>query len=149
MTKTGRGRQLPLPRQVLEAVRHYSKDGRPQNGPDDHVFLRHPRRYGYPLSRSALKAMVGQACRHCGFPPSWWGTHRLHHTCAMHLLQAGVAIEIIALWLGHEQLSTTHGYLEADLGMKEDTLAHLKAPKSSRRTPNKASSHVLAFLEAL
>jgi site-specific recombinase XerD len=75
--------------------------------------------------------------------------HSWRHTCAMHLLQAGVGIEIIALWLGHEQLSTTHGYLEADLGMKKDTLAHLKAPKSSRRTPKKASSHVLAFLEAL
>jgi site-specific recombinase XerD len=43
----------------------------------------------------------------------------------MHLLQAGVAIEIIALWLGHEQLSTTHGYLEADLNMKKETLAQL------------------------
>ena len=57
----------------------------------------------------------------------------------MHLLQAGVAIEIIALWLGHEQISTTHGYIEADLNMKKETLAHLKAP-SSRRAPKKGSS---------
>jgi len=75
--------------------------------------------------------------------------HSWRHTCAMHLLQAGVAIEIIALWLGHEQLSTTHGYLEADLNMKKETLAHLKPPSSGRRVPKKASSHVLAFLEAL
>jgi site-specific recombinase XerD len=66
----------------------------------------------------------------------------------MHLLQAGVAIEIIALWLGHEQISTTHGYIEADLNMKQETLAHLKAP-SSRRAPKKATSNILAFLEAL
>src|SRR5208283_1761917 len=74
--------------------------------------------------------------------------HSWRHTCAMHLLQAGVAIEIIALWLGHEQISTTHGYIEADLNMKKETLAHLKAP-SSRRAPKKATSNILAFLEAL
>lgn len=115
VTKTGRGRQLPLPRQVLEALRHYIKDGRPQNGPDDHVFLRHPRRYGYPLSRSALKAMVGQAYRHCGFPPSWWGTHRLRHTFASRLHQRGVDLKPIADLLGHRQLDSTNLYTQVDL----------------------------------
>jgi site-specific recombinase XerD len=67
----------------------------------------------------------------------------------MHLLQAGVAIEIIALWLGHERLSTTHGYLEADLNMKKETLAHLQARSSARRVRKKTSSNVLALLEAL
>jgi len=75
--------------------------------------------------------------------------HTWRHTCAMHLLQAGVAIEILALWMGHEQLSTTHGYLEADLNMKEETLAHLKTPTSGRHVPKKAQSNILAFLEAL
>ena len=37
----------------------------------------------------------------------------------MHLLQAGVDITIIALWLGHENPVTTHGYVEADLTMKQ------------------------------
>jgi site-specific recombinase XerD len=75
--------------------------------------------------------------------------HSWRHTCAMHLLQAGNPIEIIALWMGHEQLSTTHGYLEADLKMKQETLDHLTAPKSRRRVTKPASSHVMAFLEAL
>jgi site-specific recombinase XerD len=35
----------------------------------------------------------------------------------MHMLQAGVDITVIALWLGHENLSTTHMYVEADLTM--------------------------------
>jgi integrase/recombinase XerD len=75
--------------------------------------------------------------------------HTWRHTCAMHLLQAGVPIEIIALWLGHEQISTTHGYLEADLKMKKQILAHLGAPTPWRRAPKAASSHTLAFLESL
>ena len=75
--------------------------------------------------------------------------HTWRHTCAMHLLQAGVALEIIALWLGHEQPATTHGYLEADLNMKKETLTHLQAPNSSRRISKKAPSNILAFLETL
>ena len=41
--------------------------------------------------------------------------HTIRHTTAMHLLQAGVDISIIALWLGHESSVTTHQYVEADL----------------------------------
>jgi site-specific recombinase XerD len=33
--------------------------------------------------------------------------HRLRHTMAMDLLQAGVDRSVIALWLGHERLETT------------------------------------------
>jgi integrase/recombinase XerD len=40
----------------------------------------------------------------------------------MHLLQSGVALEVIALWLGHEHPITTHGYVAADLKMKEESL---------------------------
>jgi site-specific recombinase XerD len=43
----------------------------------------------------------------------------IRHTTAMHLLQAGVDISVIALWLGHESPATTHQYVEADLAMKE------------------------------
>ncbi|WP_414704096.1 tyrosine-type recombinase/integrase [Pseudomonas sp. UBA2684] len=48
--------------------------------------------------------------------------HALRHTTAMHLLQAGVDITVIALWLGHESPVTNHGYVEADLAMKEYAL---------------------------
>jgi hypothetical protein len=30
---------------------------------------------------------------------------------------------VIALWLGHEQVETTHIYLHADMGIKERALA--------------------------
>lgn len=46
--------------------------------------------------------------------------HTIRHTTAMHLLQSGVDITVIALWLGHEDPSTTHIYLDADLAMKEE-----------------------------
>jgi len=46
----------------------------------------------------------------------------------MHLLQSGVPFNIIALWLGHESTNTTHRYVEANLAMKEEALARLRAP---------------------
>jgi integrase len=46
----------------------------------------------------------------------------------MHLLQSGVDMTVIALWLGHESPSTTHIYIEADLAMKERALARLQPP---------------------
>src|SRR3989338_6269044 len=72
---------------------------------------------------------------HGHYPPisslsRWRGrTHTMiRHTTAMHLLQAGVDISVIALWLGHESPATTHQYVEADLTMKERALARLHEP---------------------
>ena len=74
--------------------------------------------------------------------------HVIRHTTAMHLLQAGVDISVIALWLGHESPSTTHMYVEADLGMKERALERLKLPevKPARYRPPDA---LLRFLQGL
>lgn len=46
----------------------------------------------------------------------------------MHLLQAGVDMTVIALWLGHESAATTYMYIEADLAMKKRALDKLVAP---------------------
>jgi hypothetical protein len=42
--------------------------------------------------------------------------HTLRHTAAMRLLIAGNDVTVIALWLGHEQISTTNVYLNAPRG---------------------------------
>jgi integrase/recombinase XerD len=67
---------------------------------------------------------------------------------AMHMLQAGVDITLIALWLGHDSPATTHMYVEADLAMKERALSAVQAPavKQARYQP---SDRVLHFLETL
>ncbi len=54
--------------------------------------------------------------------------HSIRHSTAMNMLQSGVAFSVIALWLGHENASTTHRYVEADLAMKEKALARLQEP---------------------
>jgi len=52
--------------------------------------------------------------------------HSIRHSTAMNLLQSGVDLTVIALWLGHEKIETTHQYMEANLEMKSEA-KHLKA----------------------
>jgi integrase len=66
----------------------------------------------------------------------------------MHLLQSGVAFNVIALWLGHESPNTTHRYVEADLAMKEKALARLEEPKTKLRRYRPADQ-LMAFLQQL
>jgi site-specific recombinase XerD len=74
--------------------------------------------------------------------------HRLRHTAAMDLLQAGVDRAVIALWLGHESVETTQIYLEATLAMKERALAKTTPPtgKPGRFQPG---DQLLGFLRSL
>ncbi len=74
--------------------------------------------------------------------------HTLRHTCAMHMLQSGVPFNVIALWLGHEKMTTTHRYIEADLAMKEKALARLEAP-DTKFGRYKAPDSLMRFLQAL
>lgn len=74
--------------------------------------------------------------------------HCIRHSTAMHLLQSGVDISVIALWLGHESPKTTYQYVEANLVMKEQALAKLQEPgmKPLRYT---ATDSLLQFLKTL
>jgi len=108
---------------------------------------------GQRLSRfgviQRLRLAVAKALPAC---PSLRGRrispHTFRHTTAMHLLQKGVDLAAIALWLGHESMATTHQYVEADLNMKKKTLAKLQTPKSpwSRYKP---PGQTMAFLRSL
>ncbi len=66
----------------------------------------------------------------------------------MNLLQAGVDISTIAIWLGHESIETTHKYMVADLEIKRKAMEKPKEPANG--TFNyKPSKSILAFLESL
>ncbi len=112
-----------------------------------------PNRFGQRLSRSGveyrLRVALRKAAERCpSLAARRISPHTLRHTTAMHLLQSGVDITVIALWLGHEDTATTHLYVEADLAMKEAALKRVEdpAPTPIRFTANDS---LLAFLEAL
>jgi integrase len=66
----------------------------------------------------------------------------------MHLLQAGVPLEVIALWLGHEDIRSTQIYLHADLAIKERALARV-APNGVKPGRYRPPDPLLAFLQSL
>jgi site-specific recombinase XerD len=90
---------------------------------------------------SAAKTTPDLAKRHVS-------PHTIRHTTAMHLLQSGVDISVIALWLGHESPTTTHHYVEADLAMKDRALARMQEP-DAKILRYKAPDSLLVFLKAL
>jgi len=67
----------------------------------------------------------------------------------MHLLQSGVAFNVIALWLGHESSTTTHRYVEADLAMKNKALARLQSPETISCHYHPDDDALMQFLQAL
>ena len=67
----------------------------------------------------------------------------------MELLQAGVDISVIALWLGHESIKTTQVYLHAHLALKEAALARIKPFDGQMAGRYKPADPLLAFLDAL
>jgi integrase/recombinase XerD len=68
----------------------------------------------------------------------------------MHLLQSGVDLTVIALWLGHEKLETPHQYMEADIEMKRAALAKLPQIEAEQKlSENEVTDELLVFLENL
>jgi site-specific recombinase XerD len=124
----------------------------PRIGPDPSSSL-FPNTHGRPLSRSGVEDRLREAVRLAvASCPALEGRrispHTLRHTTAMHLLQSGVDLTVIALWLGHEGTETTHQYVEADLTLKERTLARIEElPSLPLRY--RAGDELLHFLDGL
>lgn len=66
----------------------------------------------------------------------------------MNLLQSGVDLATIALWLGHEDLRTVQRYLHADLGLKQRALART-APPNTEPGRYQPADPLLTFLSNL
>lgn len=74
--------------------------------------------------------------------------HTFRHSAAMNLLQAGVDISTIAIWLGHESIETTHRYMVADIELKRKAMEKLEET-SDNAFNYKPSKSILAFLDTL
>jgi site-specific recombinase XerD len=147
----GKGRKelrTPLVRQTVQVLRVWLSE---RNGSALEPLF--PTISGQGLSRDAIEHRiahyVAKASLSCpSLRNKQVAAHTLRHTAAMRLLLAGVDITVIALWLGHEQVSTTTIYLHADMQQKERAIARIRPPatKPGRYRPADA---ILAFLEAL
>ena len=148
----GKGRKqrsVPLWRSTVRAIRAWLK----RNSPFDAASPLLPNHKGSAMTRSNVTKRLALAVEkaskvHPGLINQRVSPHTVRHTTAMHLLQAGVDLSIIALWLGHESPVTTHQYVEADLTMKERALAKLHEPDVKLHR-YRAPDSLIDFLRAL
>jgi|SRR5690625_263337 len=147
----GKGRKhraIPISAPLVKQLRDYLAERITR--PGRALF---PGPHGKPLSRDAIDRRLGlhlaTASKAC---PSLSGKrvtmHSLRHTTAMNMLHAGVDSTVIALWLGHEQTSTTDIYLHADIETKQNVLDNTRQPQvvAGNYTP---PTDVLTWLEKL
>ena len=123
-----------------------------EKAPTKHVFLN---RCGRPITRFGIHTMVKRhagkvSTRMPGMAAKRVSPHSIRHTCASHLLRAGVDINTIRAWLGHVSLDTTNVYAEADLEMKAAALALCEVKGSSKPSKRwRQDADLMAFLKSL
>jgi integrase/recombinase XerD len=61
--------------------------------------------------------------------------HVFRHSCAVHLLEAGVDVNVIRGWLGHVRLETTNRYAEITVRAKEAALRLCEPPPAEKDAP--------------
>ncbi len=141
-------RRTPLVPETRKVLKPWLKER--SGAPNQPLF---PTTTGNHLSRDAIERRLAHhlavAAENCPSLNNKHVTmHTLRHTAAMRLLLAGNDVTVIALWLGHEQLSTTNVYLHADMSHKQQAIDRTKPlpAKPGRYRPPDA---LLRFLEDL
>lgn len=147
----GKGRKergVPLSKALARTLRVWLRE---RNGQDcDPLF---PNARGQKLSRDGvdyiLRKHVRTAADSCPTLCRKRITpHTLRHTTAVHLLQAGFDLSLIALWLGHEQLESTQIYIDSDIEHKRKILEKTP-PFNGQFVRFRPGDSLMAFLDSL
>ena len=151
----GKGRKdriTPLNKATADALNRWISHNPPPHKPEDPVFTAQGGNQ-HPISRDAIAARlavhVKAATSSCpSLAAKQITPHTLRHTTAMRMLEAGIDITTIALWLGHESTQATMAYLQADLTMKQKAMDRI-SPADVRGRRYQPKADILNFLEHL
>lgn len=112
--KMGRPSQLPLPKDVGEAIAAYLQYGRPQAA-SRRVFLRGRAPVAGFKSQHAVGAVVKQALARAASNSPRKGAHQFRHGLACQMLRQGASLAEIGELLRHRSPQTTAIYAKVDL----------------------------------
>jgi integrase/recombinase XerD len=149
--KGDKWRACPLWAETAEHLRGLAEQGS-SSAPTSPVFESRP---GHPLTRFGIYKIVrrhtgeiklaGRRGRHVS-------PHVFRHTSAVHLLDAGVDVNVIRGWLGHAALQTTNRYAEITTRAKEAALRICEpSPSGAPRTSSvwRDDPSLMAWLNSL
>jgi site-specific recombinase XerD len=120
---------VPLWHQTAELLASLLQSMNPAPPPNAAVFSAH----GRPLTRFGIYKIVRRHGARLDDPRTGRtvGPHIFRHTAAVHLLEAGVEVNVIRGWLGHADLSTTNRYAEINTKTKLAALRATEPPGTS------------------
>jgi site-specific recombinase XerD len=124
ITVVGKGNcheRVPLPSDVGLRLAEYLSSARPADAKGRTVFVRHFAPH-HALGASRVSTIVADAARRAGLGRVH--AHRLRHTAATELLQAGASLPEIGQFLRHRRAETTAIYAKVDW----DTLRLIARP---------------------
>ena len=103
----------------------------PPNAPTDKPVFRSAT--GQPLTRFGIYKIVRRRAGQLDEPrvERRVSPHTFRHTAAVHLLEAGVEVNVIRGWLGHADLTTTNRYAEINTKAKIEALRNTEPPGAS------------------
>ena len=127
--KGDKWRICPLWQQTAALLASLVKSLEPAATPSTAVFSSH----GYPLTRFGIYKIVRRHGARLDDPRTnrRVSPHIFRHTAAVHLVEAGVEVNVIRGWLGHADLSTTNRYAEINTKAKQAALRATEPPGSS------------------
>jgi integrase/recombinase XerD len=139
--KGGKWRTCPLWEQTAKALQQLLAE---RGSSDPHVAV-FTAATGAPLTRFGIYKRVRHHAagleQGAAMPrPRHITPHVFRHTTAVHLLEAGVEVNVIRGWLGHASLNTTNRYAEITVRMKEEALKLCEPPAAADR-PRKPVWH--------
>jgi integrase/recombinase XerD len=146
--KGRKNRSVPLWRTTVKLLKSWLRQ---LHGLPDSPLIPNARRN--PMTRAGVAQRLRLAVRRAASKQSELRSirispHTIRHTTAMHMLQSGVDLSVIAMWLGHETTQTTHQYLDADLESKRRVLDCLEPPRIRKATRSTAKG-IVDFLKGL
>jgi integrase/recombinase XerD len=136
---------------ALEQLLHQQIDS-----PNQPVFSS---RRGRPLTRFGIYKVVRRhthqlMSQQADARRRWISPHVFRHTTAVHLLEAGVEVNVIRAWLGHVSLDTTNRYAEINTHTKQAALQVCEPPSEAsqgfpRRPVWRDDERLLNWLDSL
>lgn len=151
--KRKKERICPLWQDTATVLRDHLREIGIAPGSDHCIFVN---RRGEPLTRYGVNYILHAYARKAdarvpSIADKRVSPHIIRHTTAVHLLNAGVDIDVIRAWLGHVDIRTTNIYTEINLATKRKAI-EMCSPKGTghgKRSAWKKSPNILAWLEAM